>query len=96
LFSFYPQNEYANKNPSWKPANAVVGFEELCKEPMCNFTEGYCGLCEGFESGEEATAVVSCTGYDTAADGQTTRALIGLASEVVNIAGDTFLYLVSG
>jgi len=86
-------NEYANNNPSWVPANAVVGFEELCKKPLCNFTEGYCGLCEEFDSGEEATAVVSCTGYDTAADGQTTRDLIDLASEVVNIAGDTFLYL---
>ena len=92
---FCPQNKYANDNPSWEPANAVVGFEELCKKPMCNFTEGYCGLCEEFVPGEEATAVVSCTGYDTNPEGQKVRALIGLASEVVNIAGQTFLYLVS-
>mmetsp|Transcript_15841 Transcript_15841/g.15822 ORF Transcript_15841/g.15822 Transcript_15841/m.15822 type:complete len:303 (-) Transcript_15841:1199-2107(-) len=95
LFYFYPQNDYATKNPSWQPTNAVVGFKELCLKPMCNFTEGYCGLCSEFVSGEEATAVVSCTGYDTAADTQTVRALIGLASEVVNIAGVTYLYLVS-
>eukprot|EP00751_Fragilariopsis_kerguelensis_P048403 CAMPEP_0171052930 /NCGR_PEP_ID=MMETSP0736-20130129/54146_1 /TAXON_ID=186038 /ORGANISM="Fragilariopsis kerguelensis, Strain L26-C5" /LENGTH=854 /DNA_ID=CAMNT_0011506701 /DNA_START=71 /DNA_END=2636 /DNA_ORIENTATION=- len=86
-------NDYATKNPSWQPTNAVVGFKELCLKPMCNFTEGYCGLCSEFVSGEEATAVVSCTGYDTAADTQTVRALIGLASEVVNIAGVTYLYL---
>lgn len=95
LFYFYPQNDYANKNPSWEPANAVDGFKELCLKPMCNFTEGYCGLCSEFVSGQEATAVVSCTGYDTKADTQTVRDLINLAAEVVNIADVTYLYLVS-
>jgi len=86
-------NDYANKNPSWEPANAVDGFKELCLKPMCNFTEGYCGLCSEFVSGQEATAVVSCTGYDTKADTQTVRDLINLAAEVVNIADVTYLYL---
>lgn len=95
-FYFYPQNYYANTlNTTWEPENAVVGFEDLCMEPLCNFTPGYCDLCKEFVKGEEATAVVSCTGYDTAASGQTVRNLIDLANEVVNIKGVTWLYLVS-
>jgi len=87
-------NYYANTlNTTWEPENAVVGFEDLCTEPLCNFTPGYCDLCKEFVKGEEATAVVSCTGYDTAASGQTVRNLIDLADEVVNIKGVTWLYL---
>ena len=82
-------------NPSFKPDNAVDGFAELCSEPLCDTIEGFCGLCGLFPKGQEAAAVVSCTGYDTNPETQAIQGVIGLANEVVNINGKTFLYLVS-
>ena len=88
-------NQYVNDYPDWKPEDAVVGFADLCSKPMCGFLPGYCGLCSLFPPGQEAEAVVSCTGYDTSPYTQLVTGVIGLAAEVVNIAGATFLYLVS-
>jgi len=88
-------NKYVKDHKDWKPKNAVVGFADLCSKPMCGFLTGYCGLCSLFPPGQEAEAVVSCTGYDTSPYTQLVTGVIGLAAEVVNIAGATFLYLVS-
>jgi len=86
-------NEYVNDYPDWKPENAVIGFADLCSKPMCDFLDGFCGLCGLFPTRMEAEAVVSCTGYDISPHTQSMAGLLDFANEVVDIKNETFLYL---
>ena len=86
-----PANTDSNGTPIGEIKNAVTGFSLACHEPFCSQIDGFCDLCQLFP--DPAQAVVSCTGYDTNPTTQTVDDVIGLADEVVNIQGRTFLYL---